>query len=102
MTGPVKDPEQLKDYADGWITERMNTEIPGFLKLAIPVIALGCIGYLVLQRNGDVGHSTRGPLVETFNRVSHPSPAVSFTVAALALIYAVIVTIFALRAHKEG
>ena len=31
---------ELKEYADGWITERKGTEIPGFLKLAYPVIVL--------------------------------------------------------------
>jgi Na+/H+ antiporter NhaC len=101
MTGPGKDSEDLKDYADGWITERKNTDVPGFLKLAIPVIALGCLAYLVLQRNGDVSHVSRGPLVSAFNRVSLPSPAVSFTVAGIAALYAVIVTIFAVRTHKE-
>jgi len=94
--------KDIKDYADGWITERTNTQIPGFLKLAFPVIGLGCTAYLVYMRNGDVGHATRGPLVEKFNLVSHPSPAVSYTVAALALIYVLIVVRFALATHKEG
>ena len=29
---------ELKEYAGGWITERKGTDIPGFLKLAFPVI----------------------------------------------------------------
>ena len=101
MTGPIKDSEDIKDYADGWMTERKNTEIPGFLKLSTPVIALGCVAYLILQREGDVGHATRGPLVKAFNLVSHPAPAVSLTVAAMVLIYAIIVVRFTLATHKE-
>ena len=101
MTGPKKDSEDLKDYADGWIQERNHTDVPGFLKFAFPVIGLGCVAYLVLQRNGDVNNASRGHLVKNFNLVSHPSPAVSFTVAAVALIYVIIVVAFAIRTHKE-
>ena len=32
---------KIKEYADGWITEREGTEVPGFLKLAYIVIAGG-------------------------------------------------------------
>ena len=101
MTGPKKASEELKDYADGWITERKHTDVPGFLKLAFPVIGLGCVAYLVLQMSGDIHHETRGKLVEQFNRVSLPAPALSYTVAALALLYVIIVVRFAVRTHKE-
>jgi len=98
MTGSDKD---VKDYADGWMTERKNTEIPFFLKLSTPVISLGGVAYLVLQRQGDIGHATRGPLVRAFNLVSHPAPAVSLTVAAIVLVYSIIVVRFTLATHKE-
>ena len=45
--------EELKDYADGWMTERKGTDVPGFLKLAFPVIGFSCVAYLVLQMYGD-------------------------------------------------
>ena len=37
-----KTPE-VKDYAGGWITEKKGTEVPGFLKLAFPIIGLSCV-----------------------------------------------------------
>jgi hypothetical protein len=102
MTGSDMGAKHVKDYADGWITERTNTEIPFFLKLSTPIISLGAVAYLMLQREGDVGHATRGPLVKAFNQVSHPSPAVSLTVAAIVLVYSIIVVRFTLATHKEG
>ena len=33
---------KIKEYADGWITEREGTDIPTFLKFAYIVIAGGC------------------------------------------------------------
>ena len=33
-------PEDLKEYAGGWMTERKGTDAPAFLKLAFPVIGL--------------------------------------------------------------
>ena len=100
ITDPRK-PEDLKSYADGWMTERKHTDVPGFLKLAFPIIAFGCTAYIVLQMYGDIHHATRGPLVEQFNRVSKASPGMTYTVAALALAYAVIVVAFVLRPFKE-
>jgi Na+/H+ antiporter NhaC len=97
MTEEKKGQEDLKDYAGGWMMERKGTDAPGFLKFAFPVIGLGCVAYLFMQIYGDVGHDTRGPLVKQFNEVSKTSPALSYTVAALALIYVVIVVVFAFR-----
>jgi hypothetical protein len=93
--------EELKDYADGWMQERKGTDAPGFLKLAFPVIGLGCTAYLVLQMYGDVNHATRGTFVQQFNKVSATNPAFSYTVAALALIYVVIVAKFAFSKPHE-
>jgi len=94
--------EDLREYADGWMTERKGTDAPGFLKLAFPVIGLGCVAYLFLQIYGDVHHATRGKFVEQFNLVSKTSPALSYTVGFLALIYVVTVVVFAFRKpHKD-
>jgi uncharacterized membrane protein YebE (DUF533 family) len=101
MNEPNKDSQDLKEYAGGWMTERKHTEIPGFLKLATPIIALGGVAYLVLQMYGDIHNAERGGLVAQFNKVSHPSPAVSYTVAALVLVYAIIISRFVFSKHKE-
>jgi hypothetical protein len=93
--------EELKEYADGWMTERKGIDAPGFLKLAFPVIGLGCVAYLVMQMYGDVHHATRGKFVEQFNLVSKTSPALSYTVALLALIYVITIAIFAFRKPHE-
>jgi hypothetical protein len=91
----------LKEYADGWMTERKGTDAPGFLKLVIPIIGLGCTAYLFLQIYGDVGHATRGPLVQQFNTVSQTSPVFSYIIAAMALVYVVIVAKFAFSKPHE-
>ena len=44
--GDVYKRQDLKEYADGWMTERKGTDAPGFLKLVIPIIGLG--GFLSL------------------------------------------------------
>lgn len=93
--------EELKDYADGWMSERKGTDAPGFLKLAIPVIGLGSVAYLVMQIYGDVAHATRGSLVQKFNEVSQTSPALSYTVAVLGLVYVIAVVMFAISKPHE-
>ena len=102
MTEEKKGQDELKDYADGWMQERKGTDAPGFLKLVIPIIGLGCTAYLFLQIYGDVNHTSRGPLVQQFNTVSKTSPMFSYVVGALALIYVVIVAMFAFsKPHKD-
>ncbi len=101
MTDEKKGSEELKEYADGWMTERKGTDAPGFLKLVIPIIGLGCTAYLVVQMYGDVNHATRGSLVQQFNLVSQSSPVISYTVALLAFIYVAIVALFAFRKPHE-
>ncbi len=101
MTDEKKGSEELKEYADGWMTERKGTDAPGFLKLVIPIIGLGCTAYLVVQMYGDVNHATRGSLVQQFNLVSQSSPIISYTVALLAFIYVAIVALFAFRKPHE-
>lgn len=99
--GKKQGQEDLKEYADGWMTERKGTDAPGFLKLAFPVIGLGSTAYLFLQIYGDVGHATRGPLVQQFNTISRTSPAFSYVVGALALIYVLILVKFAFSKPHE-
>jgi len=89
--------EELKDYADGWMTERKGNDAPGFLKLATPIISLSGVAYLVFQMYGDVHHATRGKFVEQFNLVSKTSSAFMYLVAAMVLVYAVIVSVYAFR-----
>lgn len=98
---PEKGEQDLKEYADGWMTERKGTDAPGFLKLAFPVIGLGCVAYLVVQMYGDIGHATRGPLVQQFNAATKTSPALMYIVALLALAYVAIVVLFTIRAFHE-
>ena len=93
--------EELKEYAGGWMTEQKGKDVPFFLKLAFPVIGLGCVAYIVMQMYGDVNHATRGKFVQEFNRATHTSPALQYTVAALALIYVIITVVFTLRTFKE-
>ena len=106
MNDPLHAPkdasEDLKEYAGGWMTERKNTGIPLFLKISTPIISLFAAGYLVIQMNGDIHHPGRGFLVEQFNRVSHPAPVVNILVAALVLVYTIIVARFVFSTHKEG
>jgi len=87
----------IKEYADGWITERAGTEVPGFLKLAFPVIALGCVAYIFIYMNGETAHSDRGVLVQKFNEVTQSSSGFMYFVGALAVLFAVIVVSFAFR-----
>lgn len=87
----------IKDYADGWIREREGTEVPGFLKLAIPVVSLFCIAYVVIYMNGEVGHSDRGELVRKFNEATQSSSGLMYAIAVMMVVYAVIAIVFALR-----
>lgn len=93
--------EELKEYADGWMTERKHTDAPGFLKFAFPVIGLCAAAYIVLQMRGDVGHGTRGPLVQAFNKVTQSSPAFQYVVMALALAYVLFLIKFIFTPFRE-
>jgi Na+/H+ antiporter NhaC len=93
--------EELKDYADGWMQERKGTDAPGFLKLAIPVIGLGCVAYLVAQMYGDINHASRGSLVQQFNAATKTNPVLMYGIAVVALIYVAVVAIFAFRKPHE-
>ena len=104
MTEDKKGSEELKEYADGWMTERKGTDAPGFLKLVIPIIGLGCTAYLVMQMKGyflQDPADKRLQLVDQFNAATKSSPALMYGIAAMALIYVVIVSVFAFRKPHE-
>ena len=94
------DKTKIKEYADGWITEREGTEIPGFLKLAYPIIAGGVIAYFFLYMYGEVNHSERGPLVRAMNAATEASGTLMYAIAALIVIYGIIVVAFAFGKHE--
>lgn len=96
-----KPTNEIKDYADGWIQERKNTEIPAFLKYAYIVIAGGCFIYFLTFMNGEVNHATRGALVRQFNAATRSSSGFMYFVAALIAIYAVITVVFAFKKSHE-
>ena len=92
----------LKEYADGWITERKGTDVPTFLKFAYIVIAGGCLAYFFIYMFGEVNHSTRGALVRQFNAATQSSSGLMYFVAALIVVFAVIVVKFAFgKVHED-
>ena len=94
--------KKIKDYADGWITEREGTEIPGFLKLAFPVTALGALAYFFLYMYGEVNHSERGPLVRALNAATEASGTLMYAIAALIVVFGVILVVFSLgKSHHD-
>lgn len=95
------DNKEIKEYADGWITERKGTEVPTFLKFAYIVIAGGCLTYLVLFMNGETGHAERGPLVQMFNTVSQSANGLMYFVTAIGVVYAIILIGFAFKKFHE-
>ncbi len=93
------DKTKLKEYADGWIMEREGTPIPGFLKLAYIVIAAGAAAYFLMFMYGEVNHSERGPLVRAMNAATEASSGLMYAVAALIVIYGIIVVAFSFGKH---
>ena len=94
---------ELKEYSDGWITERKDSEIPGFLKLAYPIIILAMVVYLFLLMNGEVNHSTRGIFVQQLNAVTGSANTFMYIVGAMIVVYAVILLafVFGKQKHEE-
>jgi len=85
---------ELTEYADGWITERKGTGIPGFLKLAYPIILIAVIAYLFMFMNGEVTHSTRGNLVQQLNAVTGNANTFMYVVMALIAAYVIVLLAF--------
>ena len=93
------DKPKLKEYAGGWINEREGTTVPNFLKLAYVVIAASCIAYFLMYMYGDVNQSDRGSLVRAMNAATEASGSLMYAVAALIVIYGIIVVIFSFGKH---
>ncbi|HQR33283.1 MAG TPA: hypothetical protein PLK30_11120 [Blastocatellia bacterium] len=93
--------DEIKEYADGWITERKGTDVPMFLKIAYIFIIGGCLTYLIIFMNGEVNHSERGVLVRTFNAATHSSPALMYAVAGIGVVYLAILLSFVFRKFHE-
>ncbi len=91
----------VKSYADGWMTEKKGTEIPAFLKATYIVVACGALIYFFVFMNGEVNHSTRGFLVRQFNAVTQSSPGFMYFVAVLIAIFAIITVKFAFSKFHE-
>lgn len=97
----IKTQKEVKEYADGWISERKGTDVPPFLKLAYIVIAGGAIAYFLIYMFGEVNHSDRGALVRQFNQSTQSSPALMYFVVALIVIFALVVIKFAFSKFHE-
>ena len=87
--------QKLKEYADGWITEREDARLPAFLRYAYVVIAAGCAIYFLVYMYGEVNHPDRGYLVRALNAATEASAALMYGIAALIVIFGVIVVAFA-------
>jgi len=85
---------KIKEYAGGWITEREGTLVPGFLKLAYIVIAASAVAYFFLYMYGEVDHAERGVLVRALNAATEASAGLMYAVAAMIVIYGIILVIF--------
>lgn len=96
-----KENTEIKEYAEGWITERKGTDVPTFLKYAYIVIAGGCLVYLVMFMNGETEHAERGPLVQLFNQVSPSANGLMYFVTAIGVVYAIILVGFAFKKFHE-
>jgi hypothetical protein len=88
------DKPKLKEYAEGWITERQGTAIPGFLKLAYICIAGGTFAYFLTYMYGETTNPDRGQLVRAMNAATESSAALMYAVAALIVVFGVIVIAF--------
>ncbi len=91
------DDKKLKEYAGGWITEKKGTEVPGFLKLAFPIIGVSALLYLILYINGDVNHAERGPLIQALNRATGDANNLMYLVIGIVGVFVVTVVLFAIR-----
>ena len=97
-----KAPNELKEYADGWISERKGTDVPAFLKFAYIVIAAGCLAYFFIYMYGEVNHSDRGVLVRQLNQATQSSSGFIYFVVALAVVFVILTVKFAFsKFHEE-
>ena len=94
------DKPKLKEYAGGWINEREDGGIPGFLKLAYIAIAGGAIAYFFLYMYGEVNNAGRGYLVRAMNAATEASATLMYIIVAMIVVYGVIVVAFSFRRSK--
>lgn len=92
---------EIKEYADGWITERKGTDAPGFLKVAFIIIPLGALTYLFFYMNGETFHSERGTLIQAFNKVTGTANGFMYLVGGMIIIYAIFLIMFALKKFRD-
>lgn len=94
---------ELHEYAGGWITERKGTGIPGFLKLAYPVIGLAVLVYIVVFMNGEINHATRGSFVQQLNATTGTANGFMYMIAALIVAFLIILLAFLFKKpeHEE-
>jgi SNF family Na+-dependent transporter len=83
------------------MTEKKGTEIPAFLKATYIVVAGGCLIYLIIFMNGEISHSTRGVLVQQFNKVTGTANGFMYLVAAMIVVFAIITVKFAFSKFHE-
>lgn len=91
---------ELKEYAGGWITERKDAEIPFFLKLAYPIIALSAIAYLIIYMNGELT-SDHGALVQQLNAVTGTFNIFMYIVGGMIAIFLIILVTFVFGKTKH-
>ncbi len=96
-----KENTEIKEYADGWMTERKGTDVPAFLKAAFVIIPLGAMTYFLVYMNGETFHSERGKLVEAFNKATGTANGFMYFVITLIAIYAIILILFVFRKFKD-
>ena len=92
---------KIKDYADGWITEREGTDVPGFLKFAYIVIAGGCLAYFLTYMYGEVNHPDRGHLVRAMNAATEASAGLMYAIAGMIVVFGVVVVAFSFSKPHE-
>jgi choline-glycine betaine transporter len=89
------DKPKIKEYAGGWITEREDAGIPGFLKLSYIAIAGGALAYFFIYMYGEVNNAGRGYLVRAMNAATEASAGLMYAIAALIAVFGVVVVSFA-------
>jgi hypothetical protein len=95
------DKPKLKEYAGGWITERPDAGIPSFLKLAYVAIAGGAVAYFLIYMYGEVDNAGRGSLVRAMNAATGASAGLMYAIAALIVVFGVVVVAFSVGKRRH-
>lgn len=96
----MEEKHPIKNYADGWVTEKQGTEVPAFLKGAFAAVGLFGATYLVFYMNGEVSHADRGKLVQAMNQATVPADGLMYVIAFMAFVYVASVLMFVFRKAK--